>query len=87
MRAELDTLLLGLIWVGLDGEAQHTDPGFIGDDPSVYGLLLARSPDGVRELAALQCEHGGPLFVLVAKWGHVLTEVGRRGGGIMGLGE
>ncbi|MGN5377166.1 hypothetical protein ACQ4WX_04220 [Streptomyces lasalocidi] len=53
----------------------------------MYGLLLARSPDGVRELAALQCEHGGPLFVLVAKWGHVLTEVGRRGGGIMGLGE
>ncbi|WP_326603926.1 hypothetical protein [Streptomyces sp. NBC_01800] len=53
VRAGLDTLLLGLIWNGPDGEAQHTDPGFFCDDPSVfYGLLLARSPDSVRELAA-----------------------------------
>ncbi|MET7856885.1 hypothetical protein ABZS81_06620 [Streptomyces sp. NPDC005318] len=53
VRAGLDTLLLGLIWKGLDGEAQHTDPGFFCDDPQAfYGLLLARSPDNVRELAA-----------------------------------
>ncbi|MGW0882352.1 hypothetical protein [Streptomyces sp. NPDC002671] len=49
-RAEVDTLLRGLIWCGLDGEAQHTDVGFFGED--AYGVLLARSPDSVRELAA-----------------------------------
>lgn len=53
VRTGLDTLLLGLIWDGPDGEAQHTDPGFFHDDPGVsYGLLVARSPDSVRELAA-----------------------------------
>ncbi|KPC66501.1 hypothetical protein [Streptomyces chattanoogensis] len=53
LRTELDSLLLGLIWEGADGQAQYTDPGFFCDDPEVsYGLLLARSPDTVRELAA-----------------------------------
>lgn len=53
LRTGLDTLLLGLIWRGLDGEAEHMDPGFFDDDPAVsYGVLLARSPDSVRELAA-----------------------------------
>ncbi|MEV7403597.1 hypothetical protein AB0N93_24805 [Streptomyces sp. NPDC091267] len=53
LRAEVDTLLLGLIWGGLDGEAEHVDPGFFCDDPAVsYGVLLARSPDSVRDLAA-----------------------------------
>ncbi|WP_329201351.1 MULTISPECIES: hypothetical protein [unclassified Streptomyces] len=53
MRAELDALLRGLIWGGMDGEAEHVDPGFFCPDPAVnYGVLLARSPDSVRELAA-----------------------------------
>ncbi|MEU1351785.1 hypothetical protein [Streptomyces sp. NPDC005776] len=53
LRAELDTLLLGLIWQGMDGEASQTDPGFFSDDPALaYDLLLARSPDSVRGLAA-----------------------------------
>ncbi len=53
VRAGLDTVLLGLIWDGPDGEASHVEPGFFSDDPSVsYGLLVARSPDSVRELAA-----------------------------------
>ncbi|MET9670603.1 hypothetical protein ABZY19_35445 [Streptomyces sp. NPDC006475] len=53
VRTELDTLLLGLIWDGPDGEAPHVDPGFFSDDPGVsYGLVVARSPDSVRELAA-----------------------------------
>lgn len=52
LRAELDTFLRALIWGGLDGEADHVDPGFFSDDPAVsYGVLLARSPDSVRELA------------------------------------
>ncbi|MET7870311.1 hypothetical protein [Streptomyces cyaneofuscatus] len=52
-RTDLDALLLGLIWDGPDGEAQHTDPGFFSDDPRIsYGLLVARSPDRVRELAS-----------------------------------
>lgn len=52
VRAELDALLLGLIWGGPDGEAQQIDPGFFCDDPKVsYGALLARSPESVRELA------------------------------------
>ncbi|MBP8534051.1 hypothetical protein [Streptomyces sp. MK37H] len=52
VRADVDTLLLGLIWDGPDGEAQYIDPGFFSDDPTVsYGLLVARSPGGVRELA------------------------------------
>ncbi|MFI9030016.1 hypothetical protein [Streptomyces sp. NPDC053560] len=51
------TLLLGPIWEGLDGEADHVDPGFFSGDPAVsYGILLARSParspKSVRELAA-----------------------------------
>jgi hypothetical protein len=53
VRAGLDTFLLGLVWGGLNGEAEHVDPGFFCDDPAVtYGVLLARSPDSVRELAA-----------------------------------
>ncbi|WP_414170223.1 hypothetical protein ACMATS_34760 [Streptoverticillium reticulum] len=51
MRAAWDTFLRGLVWCGMDGEAQHTDTGFFGEDD--YGVLLARSPDSVRELAAV----------------------------------
>lgn len=52
VRAGLDTLLLGLIRGGPDGEAEHVDQGFFWDDPAVtHGVLLARSPDSVRELA------------------------------------
>ncbi|CAM5717743.1 hypothetical protein STENM223S_03334 [Streptomyces tendae] len=49
-RAELDALLRGLFWDGPDGEAQHTDTAFFGEHGS--GVLLARSPESVRELAA-----------------------------------
>ncbi|MFE3940509.1 hypothetical protein ACFXPV_01280 [Streptomyces sp. NPDC059118] len=53
LRAGLDTFLLGLIWDGMDGESGVTDRDFFSGDPNVsYGLLVARSPDGVRELAA-----------------------------------
>ncbi|MGX8903940.1 hypothetical protein ACR820_01435 [Streptomyces netropsis] len=53
VRARLDALLLGLIWGGLDGEAEHVEQGFFCDDPAVtYGVLLARSPASVRDLAA-----------------------------------
>jgi hypothetical protein len=53
VRARLDTMLLGLIWDGPDGQGQHTDPGFFSDDSGVsYGLLAARSPASVRELAS-----------------------------------
>lgn len=53
VRIPLDTMLLGLIWDGPDGETQHTDPGFFCDGPDVsYGLLVACSPDSIRELAA-----------------------------------
>ncbi|WP_326793694.1 hypothetical protein OHA79_48775 (plasmid) [Streptomyces sp. NBC_00841] len=53
VRTGLDTLLCGLIWDGPDDEAPHMDPGFFPDDPALfYGVLLARSPDSVRELAA-----------------------------------
>lgn len=51
LRTELDALLGGLIWDGLDGEAQHADPGFFGEGD--YGVLLARSPESVRELTAI----------------------------------
>ncbi|MFI6119287.1 hypothetical protein ACIBCU_05430 [Streptomyces sp. NPDC051064] len=52
VRAGLDALLIGLIWDGPDGEAQHIDPDFFCDDPEIsYGMLLARSPESVRELA------------------------------------
>lgn len=50
LRAEWDALLRGLFWDGPDGEARHTDTAFFGEDD--YGVLLARSPDSVRELAA-----------------------------------
>ncbi len=54
LRAQLDALLGGLVWTGADGEAEHTDPAFLGaEPPAPYGVLLARTPDGVRELAAL----------------------------------
>ncbi|WP_327365355.1 hypothetical protein [Streptomyces sp. NBC_01217] len=36
VRAELDALLLGLIWQGLDGKAEHTAPGFFCDDPEDF---------------------------------------------------
>lgn len=54
LRQELDTLLLGLIWMGLDDEGEQVTDAedFFGDGPGVYGLLLAQPPDGVRELAA-----------------------------------
>ncbi|WP_411078833.1 hypothetical protein [Streptomyces sp. cmx-18-6] len=59
-RTDLDALLLGLIWGGFDGEAQHIDPGFFSEDPEVsHGLLVARSPGSVRELA-LVWERAGP---------------------------
>jgi hypothetical protein len=54
MRTELDAFLRGLIWNGLDGEAEHTDKGFFSDDPDTfYGVLLARSPDSVRQLTEI----------------------------------
>ncbi|MFB7132309.1 hypothetical protein ACFCZY_11635 [Streptomyces sp. NPDC056237] len=53
IRTGLDTLLCGLIRDGPDGEGSRTDTGFFSDDPALfYGVLLARSPDRVRELAA-----------------------------------
>ncbi|MFI9064382.1 hypothetical protein ACIGQE_21330 [Streptomyces sp. NPDC053429] len=70
VRAELDALLRGLIWGGMDGEAEHVDPGFFCPAPAPApdaadtatapatrpavdsGVLLARTPDSVRELAA-----------------------------------
>ncbi|AXE85980.1 hypothetical protein [Streptomyces sp. Go-475] len=61
LRTELDALLGGLIWDGLDGEAQHADPDFFGEGG--YGVLLARSPESVRELAAT--------------WGRVPPHLGR----------
>ncbi|MEU0456600.1 hypothetical protein ABZ322_27155 [Streptomyces sp. NPDC006129] len=51
LRTELDALLRGLIWGGLDGEAQCYDTGFFGEGGS-YGVLLALSRESVRELAA-----------------------------------
>ncbi|MFJ8083284.1 hypothetical protein ACIQ6Y_22095 [Streptomyces sp. NPDC096205] len=53
VRADVDALLLGLFWPGPDGLSEPTDPEVFGDDPSHSGLLLARPPDGVRELAAI----------------------------------
>ncbi len=50
MRTEMDKFLRELVWCGLDGEAEHTDTGFFGEDD--YGVLLARPPENVRELAA-----------------------------------
>ncbi|MFF8289001.1 hypothetical protein ACF068_07165 [Streptomyces sp. NPDC016309] len=51
LRNVLDTFLLGLVWIGLDGEAEQTDTGFFGADD--YGVLLALSPESVRGLAAV----------------------------------
>ncbi|WP_432093453.1 hypothetical protein [Streptomyces sp. bgisy100] len=54
MRTGLDALLLGLILDGPDGDVRYRDQGFFGDDAGVSrGLLVARSPSGVRELAAV----------------------------------
>ncbi|MEU2667851.1 hypothetical protein ABZ622_03125 [Streptomyces sp. NPDC007164] len=54
LRAGLDAFLLGLIWDGMDGESGETDADFFSGEPEVaYGLLIARSPDNVRRLAAL----------------------------------
>ncbi|WP_406501241.1 hypothetical protein OHA04_17675 [Streptomyces sp. NBC_01590] len=53
VRAGLDSFLLGLIWDGMDGESGRTDVDFFSDDPpGSYGLMIARSPQGVRELVA-----------------------------------
>ncbi|WP_432012866.1 hypothetical protein [Streptomyces cucumeris] len=53
VRTGGDAFLGGLVWDGVDGESSHIDPGFFCADPKVsYGLLLARSPDSVRELAS-----------------------------------
>ncbi|MFE1442623.1 hypothetical protein [Streptomyces sp. NPDC058739] len=51
LRTEVDALLLGLVWPGPDGLAEQTDPDVFGDGPSARGLLLARPPGAVRELA------------------------------------
>ncbi|MFJ7194563.1 MULTISPECIES: hypothetical protein [unclassified Streptomyces] len=52
LRAGLDAFLLGLIRDGMDGDSGETDRDFFSDDPEVaYGLLVARPPDSVRELA------------------------------------
>lgn len=54
VRTALDTLLAGLIWDGPDGTADHKEPGIFSDDPGVdHGVLVARSPTSVRELAAV----------------------------------
>lgn len=52
VRAELDAFLGGLIWLGMDGEAERReDSGFFHEDPAIsYGLLLSLSPDGVRKM-------------------------------------
>ncbi|MGW3091781.1 hypothetical protein [Streptomyces sp. NPDC001108] len=60
LRAELDDFLLGLIWDGPDGKSGRTDLEFFASTaaesadapPCGTSLLLARSPEGVRELAA-----------------------------------
>lgn len=51
LRAEFDVLMRGILWSGVDGEAHHTDADFFDVDDR--RLLLARSPDSVRELAAV----------------------------------
>lgn len=51
LRAELDALLGGLIWDGPDFDDEKADEGydfFAGGS----GLLVAKSPEGVRELLA-----------------------------------
>lgn len=61
IRGELDALLRGLIRDGPDGDGDQVDPGIFTEDPTRFyddpgafrGVLLARSPDSVRELAAL----------------------------------
>ncbi|MFI6054871.1 hypothetical protein ACIBCO_32895 [Streptomyces violascens] len=55
VRADVDAVLSGLFWSGPDYEVEplNADHDFFGDDPrTAYGLLVARSPGGVRELAA-----------------------------------
>lgn len=53
LRAELDTLLLGLVWHGLDGEEEHIDADFRdAPDTLTHHVLLARTPHTVRSLAA-----------------------------------
>ncbi|WP_331741754.1 hypothetical protein OG338_30090 (plasmid) [Streptomyces sp. NBC_00726] len=51
VRAELDTLLGGLFWDGPDYDDEGPDEGrdFF---PGSHGLLVAESPEGVRELLA-----------------------------------
>ncbi|MGW1954853.1 hypothetical protein ACWCPI_19250 [Streptomyces sp. NPDC001920] len=51
LRGELDVLLRGLFWDGPYGEAERTDTAFFGEGG--HGVLLARSPDGVRDVAAI----------------------------------
>ncbi|MFD0366508.1 hypothetical protein [Streptomyces sp. NPDC059071] len=52
LRADLDTVLRGLIWDGPEGVELRVEREVFGDGPEVYGVLLARTPAGVRELAA-----------------------------------
>lgn len=49
LRSQLDALLCGLFRDGPGCEAEHIDTGFFGEGG--YGVLLARSPESVRELA------------------------------------
>ncbi|MFG3344004.1 hypothetical protein ACGF1Z_02940 [Streptomyces sp. NPDC048018] len=56
LREPLDVLLGGLFWDGADGEAEHVDPELFGDGAERHGLLLALSPDRVRELGATRRE-------------------------------
>ncbi|MBV7701047.1 hypothetical protein [Streptomyces sp. TRM70350] len=77
LRAELDTLLLGLVWDGMDGEAEHADPGLFSDGPGYYGVLLARTPDSVREPRESTD--------LLEEWGNVLNEAARRSWCVVGL--
>ncbi|MGC0418092.1 hypothetical protein [Embleya sp. AB8] len=54
VRAALDTLLSGLVWNGLDGEALHIHPGIVPDglDPYRPHLHFAVPPRAVLPLAA-----------------------------------
>lgn len=55
VRAEVDALLGGLIWDGPDFDDDEEGAGyafFSGDPAFAPGLLVAKDPDGVRELLA-----------------------------------
>ncbi|MFD9887050.1 hypothetical protein ACFWZT_36940 [Streptomyces alboflavus] len=93
LRTEVDALLLGLVWNGLDGEAEHTDPEFFADpglprdDPAVpHGVLLARSPDSVRRLAATW-ERARPLLGGLREAFGALSTVPHGGGWVRAFDE